>query len=53
MKAIVEKKVTVVSLDRYKIGWRYEESETSRTVTILLFGIPVFRYSFKRDISKE
>ena len=53
MKAIIEKRVTALSLDRYKIGWRYEESETSRTVTILLLGIPIYRYSFNRDINDK
>lgn len=53
MKAIIEKRVAVESLDRCKMGWKFTESEISRTVTILLFGIPVYHYSLKRDISKE
>lgn len=53
MKAIIEKRVTAVSLDKDKSGWMYDQSEINRTVTILLLGIPIYRYSFKRDISDK
>lgn len=53
MKAIIEKRVTAVSLDKDKNGWMYDQSEISRTITILLLGIPIYRYSFKRDISDK